>query len=295
MLTVAVTGAGGFVGQRFMSYKTDRYRLVPISLRSTSPAAIDLNGIDTIVHLAGKAHDMSLQDEKVYMDINFGLTKDLADHALHSGVRHFIYISTVKVYGEGTDEVLNESSACKPEDPYGKSKLMAEQYLQSLQTDAFVVSIVRPPVVYGPGVKGNIAKLIDVINKGRPLPLGNTGNRRSMVFLDNLIELIHRIIDTRQPGIFIPGDAQPLATDELIRLISKHSGKKSKLVSIPGFMRAMMRAVKPGLYKRLFGSFVIDNTGTNMRLGFTPPYSTDHGVGQMINWYKKGNTHERDI
>lgn len=286
MLTVAVTGANGFVGQRFMKYKTERYRLIPVSLRDVKPESINLKDADVVVHLAGKAHDMSLQDEQVYMNINYELTKALANHALRSGVKHFIYVSSVKVYGEGGDEALNENSDCHPEDPYGKSKLKAEQYLQSIQNDSFVVSIVRPPVVYGPGVKGNIIRLLAAVDKGSMLPLGNTRNRRTMVFLDNLIELIHRIIDNRAAGIFVAGDRQPLSTDGLIRIIGDKLGKKTKLISVPGFMRKLMSMVKPGLYKRLFGSFVIDNSSTNQRLQFTPPYSTEEGIKEMVDWYK---------
>lgn len=278
------------MGQRFMQYRAERYRLKPISLRNAQPATIDLHGVDVIVHLAGKAHDMSLQDEQVYMNINYTLTRQLADHAISAGVKHFIYISSVKVYGEGSDEALTESSPCHPEDPYGKSKLRAEEYLQTLQSDNFTISIVRPPVVYGPGVKGNIIRLLAAVDKGSILPLGNTGNRRTMVFLDNLIELIHRVIDNRAAGIFVAGDRQPLSTDGLVRIIGDKLGKKTKLVSIPGFMRRLMNIVKPGLYKRLFGSFVIDNTNTNRRLNFTPPYSTEEGVQQMVDWYKQHPT-----
>ena len=291
MLSVVVTGANGFIGKRFMQYKSEKYSLRPVSLLNLHPVAVKLEGIDAIVHLAGKAHDMSLQDEKVYRNVNFVLTRELADHAKRSGVKHFIYVSTVKVYGEGGDEVLNENSECHPTDPYGKSKLEAEKYLQTLQSDDFTVSIVRPPVVYGPGVKGNILRLMDAVNKQRPLPLGNTRNERTIVFLDNLIELIHCIIDKRKPGIFIPGDERPIATDELIRIMSERAGKKVRLLAIPGIMRSMMRALKPNLYRRLFGSFVIDTTGTNTRLGFKPPYSTTHGIGEMVNWYKNNPQH----
>ncbi len=287
MLTIAVTGANGFVGQRFMRYKTEKYKLVPVPLRSTKPQSISLQNVDAIVHLAGKAHDMKLRDEKVYFDINYALTKELAEHALRSGVKHFIYISSVKVYGEGSDTPLDEASPCHPEDPYGRSKLKAEEYLQTLQDPEFTISIVRPPVVYGPGVKGNIIRLLEAIDKGSMLPLGNTRNQRSMVFLDNLIELLHRIIDSRASGIFVAGDEQPLSTDGLIQLISNKLGRKTRLLSIPGFMRKLMSMVKPGLYKRLFGSFVVDNSGTNKRLNFTPPYSTDHGIEQMVKWYKQ--------
>jgi UDP-glucose 4-epimerase len=284
MLTVLVTGATGFVGQRFMERSNGRYKLVPVSLRNARPKDIDLTGIDTIVHLAGKAHDMQLKDEKVYFDINYELTKELGIHAWQSGVKHFIYVSSVKVYGEGSDTVLDENSDCHPEDPYGKSKLKGEKAAQGLP---ITVSIVRPPVVYGPGVKGNIIRLLQAVDKGRPLPLGKTGNHRSMVFLDNLIELIQRVIDTGTPGIFVPTDEQPISTDVLIKLMSQKLGKKITLISIPGFMRKIMKAVKPGLYKRLFGSFVIDNWRTNRKLNFKPPYSTEYGVEQMVNWYKE--------
>lgn len=284
-MVVLVTGANGFVGKRFMDYKPGKYELTPVSLRNTSPADINLSGVDVIVHLAGKAHDMSEQDEKVYFSINYKLTKELADAAKRWGVPHFVYVSTVKVYGEGSDEPLNEQSACHPEDPYGKSKLEAERYLQSIQSPSFTVSIVRPPVVYGPGVKGNMLRLMAALQKKRPLPLDNTRNLRTMVFLDNLIELLHRVIDTRLPGIFVAGDAQPLSTDRLIKLMGEHLGGGARLVSIPGFLRSLMKAVKPGLHKRLFGSFVIDNSDTNKRLNFTPPFTTGYGVEQMAKWF----------
>ena len=291
MLSVVVTGAGGFIGQRFMNYKPDKYKLKAISLRNVDPSTLDLNGVDVIVHLSGKAHDMKLQDEKVYMDINYGLTKALAERAKQCGVRHFVYISTVKVFGEGGDTMLDESSIPKPEDPYGRSKLKAEQFVHTLQDETFVISIVRPPVVYGPGVKGNILRLMDAVIKGRMIPLGNTGNKRTIVFLDNLIELIHRVIDRRESGIFIPGDEQPVSTDELIRIMSREAGKKERLISVPGVMRKMMRSIKPGLYRRLFGSFVLNTANTNKKLDFKPPYSTQYGIGEMINWYKNNLKH----
>jgi len=137
--------------------------------------------------------------------------------------------------------------------------------------------------VYGPGVKGNIIRLLAAVHKGRPLPLGKTGNKRSMVFLDNLVELIDSVIDTRTPGIFVPADERPVSTDELVRLMNN----KARLITIPVFLRKLMSIVRPKLYKRLFGSFVIDNSSTNARLNFKPPYSTEQGVQKMITWYNE--------
>ena len=158
-MKLAITGSGGFVGKRFMEYNKGRYQLINVSLRSADPSDIDLQEAESILHLAGKAHDMHAKDERVYYEVNYELTKMLADEARKQGVPHFIYVSSVKVYGEEQNGILNESSPCHPLDAYGKSKLQAETYLRSIESDQFKVAIVRPPLVYGPGVKGNMIRL----------------------------------------------------------------------------------------------------------------------------------------
>ena len=285
MLTVVVTGAGGFVGKRFMEYNKDRFHLRAAFLREQKPADIDLSNVDAIVHLAGKAHEMKKIDDEIYFNVNYELTKQLADKAVKQKTALFIYVSTVKVYGDDTEEVLDESSECIPTDAYGKSKLKAENYLQSINSSDIKIAIVRPPLVYGPEVKGNMIRLLQLAQKKIPLPFGNTGNKRSMVFIDNLIELINTIIFQKAEGIFIPGDNAPISTDEMIGLMRKHMGAKKNLISIPRFIRNTLRRIKPSLYKRLYGSFIIDNSNTNLRLNFTPPYSTEYGVQQMVHWF----------
>jgi UDP-glucose 4-epimerase len=290
MTTILVTGSTGFIGKRLMEYNKDRYRLVPLLLRQQQPAELDLQGIDAVIHLAGKAHQMQAIDDKIYFDINFELTKQLANRSKQQGVPHFIYISSSKVYGDDIQNVLNEQSPCHPTDAYGASKLQAEQYLQSLQTESFKVAIVRPPLVYGPHVKGNVIRLLQLAAKNFPLPLGSTQNARSMVFIDNLVELINTIIEQQADGVFVAGDRQPVATDELIRQMRKSLGNGNSLFSIPGFIRTIIKKVKPALYIRLFGSFVVDNSATNIRLHFTPPYTTEEGITQMVNWFKKNQS-----
>ena len=289
MLKVLVTGIQGFIGSRFLEYNHDRYDLMPVSMRTVNLDALELHGVHAIVHFAGKAHEMNAIDDRIYFDINYNLTKQLADRAKAHGVPQFIFISTVKVYGEESEEVLTESSDCAPEDAYGKSKLQAEIYLRSIQSNTFQVAIVRPPLVYGPNVKGNMIRFLKLAEKNIPLPFGNMHNKRSMVFIDNLVELINRIIDLRASGIFVAGDREPLSTEHLIRQMRTSMGKKHRLIDIPIVVRGILKKIRPSLHKRLFQSFVISNEATNTALNFSPPYSSDHGIEQMVRWYEKNN------
>ena len=286
MKKVAVTGATGFVGKRFMEINRDRFDLLPLSLRWREPADIDLAGVSSVVHLAGKAHQMEPIEDRIYFDVNYELTRQLAERAIQQRVKHFIYISSTKVYGDDIHEVLNEHSPCTPGDAYGGSKWKAEQYLASVHSNAFKVAVVRPPLVYGPGVKGNMIKLLQLADKKYPLPFGNSGNSRSMVFVDNLVALIDTIIDREAHGVFIGGDSKPVSTDALILLMRHYLSNPKGLLTIPGFIRPVIRKLKPALYTRLFGSFVVDNSATNERLHFVPPYSTAEGVAEMVKWYK---------
>ncbi|MBS1565911.1 MAG: NAD-dependent epimerase/dehydratase family protein [Bacteroidetes bacterium] len=250
---------------------------------------MDLSGIDVILHLAGKAHQMEPIEDKIYFDVNYELTRELALRAREQGVKQFIYISSTKVYGDDIKETLNESSPCHPDDAYGASKLKAEEFVLSLNAPGFTVAVLRPPVVYGPEVKGNIIRLLHLSDKNYPLPFGSSGNARSMVYVDNLVAIIDRIIEKSATGIFVAGDAKPLATDELIGMIRRQLGKPKRLVSVPGPLRSLIKMWKPALYTRLFGSFVVDNTSTNRRLDFTPPYSSEQGIASMVRWFRQTN------
>src|SRR4051812_25526198 len=159
-MQIVITGASGFVGKRFMEYNKGRYELIALSLRAGIPANIDLMQTATILHLAGKAHEMKAVDDKLYFEINFELTRKLADEAKRQGVRQFIYISSVKVYGNMPDAFVDETTTCEPDDAYGKSKFAAEEYLRSIEDAHFRVAIIRPPLVYGPGVKGNMMRFL---------------------------------------------------------------------------------------------------------------------------------------
>ena len=281
MKSVLLTGASGFVGKRFTSRNLDKHNIKSTSLQTTLVNDIDFTGIDTIVHLAGIAHRMEKTEDDLYFKVNFELTRDLANKAKKNGVKHFIFMSTIKVYGDDYNE-LTLQTTCTPNDAYGKSKLMAEQHLQSLISKDFMVSIVRPPLVYGPGVKGNMKKLIDLVGKRNFLPLGNINNKRSMVGLDNLIEFLNRIIEKEVSGIFLVQDDKPTSTSELIKTIAKSRNPNLKLIAIPELFQTIVKKLLPEIHKRLFGSLVVDDFESKRRIDFISPLSFEEGIEMMI-------------
>ena len=288
-MKILLTGAGGFVGQRFAAYNKDRFQIQPLSLRNNDWKNTSFEGFDVVVHLAGKAHEMGKIDDSIYYQVNTELTKELFQRAAAAGIKQFIYISSTKVFGDQTDGVLTETSPCNPNDAYGKSKLEAEQFLLN-QQGSCSVAIVRPPLVYGPGVKGNMISLLELAARKVPLPFKGIDNRRSMVFVDNLVELINAIIDKKAAGIFVAGDRRPLSTAELVQLIRGAMNRKPGMFRLPGFLKAIIRKFRPGLYIRLFGSYEVNPENSFQRLAFTPPYSTEQGIRQMVNWYLTEST-----
>ena len=225
-------------------------------------------------------------DDQIYFDVNYHLTKRLAEAAQNAGVKHFVFISTVKVYGDEPDSgYLNLESPTIPNDPYGSSKLKAEQALIEMETDKFITSIVRPPLVYGPGVKGNLIRLLNLTQKKLPLPFKGIDNKRSMVYLDNLIALINKVIDTEARGIFIAGDRQPLSTSNLVEMMYKGMNRQPFWFKMPRLGLNTLRILKPELVKRLFGSYIIETNKTNERLAFVPPVTSEDGIREMVNWY----------
>ncbi|MCK4738182.1 MAG: GDP-mannose 4,6-dehydratase, partial [Sulfurimonas sp.] len=220
--------------------------------------------------------------KKEYEKINIIQTLELAQKAKESGVNNFIFMSTVKVYGEESDTVYSENSECKPEDEYGKSKLKAEQELQKIEDDNFIVSIIRPPIVNGYGVKANIKNLINLVNKISVLPLGDIQNRRSMIYVGNLCHLIDELIQKQISGIFLASDDKPISTTRLIELISFELNKKVYLIKIP-FFKEILKLVKPSIYKRLYENLELDNSATKEVLNFNNLYTVEDGIRHMIN------------
>lgn len=281
MKEVLVTGASGFVGQLFCVKNKDRYIIKTVSLQNIKVKDLDLSSVDVILHLAGIAHRMEKTDDSLYYDVNYELTKELATAAKAANVGHFLFVSTIKVYGDEY-ELLTPDTECRPNDAYGKSKLLAEEALKGLESEDFKVSIVRPPLIYGQGVKGNMKKLIALVEKRKYIPFGNINNLRSIVGVDNFVALLDRVIETRKSGTFLIQDTEPVSTSKLISEISKAKNINVKLISIPRVMRFTIKKIAPEIYKRLFGSLVVDDSATRNILNFEPPYPFEEGVRLMV-------------
>ena len=285
MKKLLITGSSGFLGSYFISKYKEKYEIKTFSFLKDDINNLDCIDIDVVFHLSALVHQMGGASVDEYERVNVTQTLKLAKKAKESGVKHFVFMSTVKVYGEETNSVYTEHSECHPEDEYGKSKLRAEIELQKLENDAFRVSIIRTPIVYGYGVKANIKSLVKLVNKIPILPFGDIENRRSMVYIGNLCHLVDVVIEQQKAGIFLASDDEPLSTTRLIELIAKNLGKKVYLVKIP-FFETLLKLLKPSFYKRLYGSLKVDNSITKEKLSLKNPYSVEEGIKLMI---KGGN------
>ncbi len=288
---ILITGTNSFIGTNFC--KTSVYQdYSVISLRKNEISEIDFSRFDVVLHLAAIVHQAnSAENKKKYFRVNKDLTLILALRAKNAGVKHFIFMSTVKVYGkfQKNSDPWNEDSPCYPEDAYGKSKYEAETELKKLENNNFIVSIIRTPIVYGPGVGANILKMIRLIDFFPFLPFNNVNNNRHFTFVDNLIGFIDRIIELRPSGTFIVMDKEPLSTKELVTSLSALMKKKIYLFQLPGFIIKFGISAFPRVFDRLYNSFYLDNSKTIEILNYSPPYTSEEGFSKLISSYYSKN------
>lgn len=317
---VLVTGAAGFVGSALLpTLMLDSSRQIVATVRDratsrqpmattaghTSIAVGDigpatdwcaaLSGVDAVVHLAARVHvmrDTAHDSWAQFQRVNVDATVNLARQAAASGTRRFVYLSSVKVNGESTPpgRPFRASDEAAPRDAYGRSKQQAELALQALASDSgmHVVSI-RPPLVYGPGVRANFLRLLATIERGLPLPLGAVCNARSMVSVWNLCDLIRTAIDAPclTASVLMVSDGEDLSTPQLIRRIAGFMGRPSRLLRLPvPVLRAVGRlAGKTDQVSRLCDSLTVDIAPTQRELQWTPPMSVDDALRATAQWY----------
>lgn len=287
MNRILITGAGSFIGANFIKYSAHKH-ITEISLKEVSPAKIDFRDIDVVIHLAAIVHQSKKINEQEYNRVNRDLCLEVAENAKKAGVRQFIFLSTLKVYGnEHADGLRNENSKCYPDDFYGKSKYAAEIGLSLLADNEFIVSIIRTPLVYGEGVKANMISLIKLVDTFSVLPFARINNRRNFTFSENLVGYIDRIIEKQAPGVFITMDNEALSTTELVNSISESLGKKVTLLKIPSFILYLNRIFLPKTFNRLFGSMEFDNDKTRKLLDYEAPFSTREGIKKTVDFYLK--------
>ena len=282
MKKILLTGANGFIGSYFKKKYCTKYNFKVFSFLHDDFQALNLSNCDVIVHLSALVHQMDGASKGEYEKINVVQTIALAKKAKESGVQHFIFMSTVKVYGEETNISFTERSDCYPQDDYGKSKLKAENELKKLEESHFKVSIIRTPIVYGYGVKANLKSLINLVNKVPILPFGKIENRRNIVYIGNLAALMDTIIQKQKSGVFLASDDKSISATELIKLISKELNKKRYLIKIP-FFESLVKMIKPDLHKRLYLNLEVDNSITMETLNFKNKYTVEEGIKYMIS------------
>lgn len=300
-----VTGASGFIGRGLLPalkraghVTTLASRTYPV--KNTDPLTFSVGAIsddtdwtpavanqDVVIHLANRAHSFNhkaVDALSEYRKVNVEGTLNLARQAAEAGAKRFIYLSSIKVNGERTsDHAFRCDDVPAPEDHYGISKWEAEQGLNKLCEELKMeLVIIRPPLVYGPGVKGNLQKLTQAIDSGLPLPLGGITNRRDLISLYNLTDLIVTCVDhPRASGhTFLCSDGCPVSTSELITWIAKARGKKLRLFKLPATILVRLLSIvgKQGLCERLFGDLRIEMTDTQAVLGWEPPVAFEAGV-----------------
>jgi UDP-glucose 4-epimerase len=284
-MKLLITGSNGFIGNYFINKYKDKFDIKTFSFLKDDINTLDCSDVDMVFHLSALVHQMGGASVEEYEKVNVTQTLKLAKLAKKEGVKHFVFMSTVKVYGEESDAVYDENFTCKPEDEYGKSKLKAELELQKLEDESFIVSIIRTPIVYGYGVKANIKSLIKLTNKVSILPFGKIENKRSMVYIGNLCHLVDTVIVQQKPGIFLASDDESLSTSRLIEFIATKLNKKVYLIKVP-FFETLLKLIKPSFYKRLYKSLEVDNTLTKKKLHLKNPYSTEEGIDLIINGEK---------
>ena len=314
-MTVLVTGANGFIGTALCSSlvkhgTTTRSaaRSWPIGRRNAGTINVRDISVDTdwsaalanvnmVVHLAARVHVMretSLAPLTEFRRLNVEGTANLARQAAAAGVRRFVYLSSIKVNGEFTDAGVpfNAEDLPAPKDPYGVSKLEAENELRQISSQTGMeVVIIRPPLVYGPGVKANFGLMMHWVARGVPLPLaGIIDNRRSLVAIDNLVDLIETCLTHPAAAnqTFLVSDDDDLSTTELLKRIGKVLGRPARLFQFPSnLLKLGAQAMnKPGIYHRLCGSLQLDITKTCQLLDWSPPVSVDEGLRRTVEGFK---------
>ncbi len=259
-----------------------------------------LEDVDSVIHLAARVHvmnDTSSDPLNSFREVNTAGTLKLAAAAANAGVRRFIFLSSIKVNGEFTiDQPFDEHSPCAPLDPYSISKYEAEEGLRKIATvTSMEVVIIRPPLIYGPGVKANFLRLLSSVIRGIPLPLAGIKNRRSMVALDNLVDFIITCIEHPAAAneTFLISDGKDLSTAELVQCIAKQTGHSARLFTLPQSIMELGAALlgKKAVLDRLTQSLQIDSSKTQQLLQWQPPLSTDQAIADTVAWYLQNKEH----
>lgn len=290
-MRIIVTGASGFVGRPLCKRLIkDHHEVTVIDRDQVDIEAIQGRDFDVLIHLAGRAHvlhDTASDIYQAYADVNINYTQKIAELARALNVRRFIFLSSIKVNGESTLEPITENDVENPLDAYAETKLIAENNLKSFFMDSNTeLLIIRPPLVYGPDVKANFKNLIAISQKMLPLPLGAINNKRSLVYIENLIDFI--IVCMTHPKAvnetFLISDDYDVSITELLITLAKQGGRRSFLIPIPqSWLKMSFKLLgKESLYSRLCGDLQVDVTKARSILGWKPRFSFEQSIKNTL-------------
>ena len=321
-MKLLITGGTGFVGSAILARAAAESEFSTVSAVRSGSSSVSmadqickiaglaegtdwstcLQDVDVVVHCAARTHVM--REEAVdplaeFRSVNVEGTLGLARQAARAGVRRFVFLSSVKVHGECTDGMhpYQESDALRPEDPYGVSKAEAEAGLKQIcaESDMEYV-IVRPPLVYGRGVKGNFSTLIRLAGLPVPLPFGAVRNQRSMVYIENLVDLVFAVI--RHPAAgneeFLVCDGDDLSTTRLLQLLRQALGRRPMLLPVPEKLLSLVFGIlgKQDLAGRVMGFLQVDCSKARELIGWAPPFTAEYGIRHTIGGETGAKTHD---
>ncbi len=318
-MNILITGATGFISSHLIPIlKLQNWHVVAATrkpktfARNIEERVIEeinsntnwtqaLKGIDCVIHLAGRAHILQQASnlEAEFFAVNTAGTANLVKQAITAGVKHFIFISSIGAIASQSQQPLTETTPCQPDTPYGRSKLQAEKaVIERCSSSSMDWTIFRPTLVYGRGNPGNMERLIRLVNLGLPLPLGLANNRRSFVYVGNLVDAVALSLVRPQARnqIFNISDGEDISTPELITKIAQNLGKSCKLIPVPpSFLKIAGRIgdlgqnvtnkslpLNTAIIERLLGSLVVDSSKIRNTLNWQSPYTLDQGLARLL-------------
>jgi nucleoside-diphosphate-sugar epimerase len=258
MKKILITGANSYIGTSFEKWVgqwPDRYLVDTVDMKDGSWKEKSFRGYDVVFHVAGIAHiKETKENQDLYYKVNRDLAYETAKKAKADGVKQFVFLSSMSVYGIETG-VISKETPLKPKSAYGKSKVEAEELIKSLESDSFKIATLRPPMVYGKGCRGNYQRLAKLAVKTPIFP--DIDNKRSMIYIDNLCEFVRLLIDDCTTGLFFPQNKEYVKTSEMVRLIAEVHGKRIRMTKL---FNPLFNLLGIGIINKVFGELAYKET-----------------------------------
>jgi UDP-glucose 4-epimerase len=312
-LRIVVTGCTGFIGSHIVPALTEEGRdvtgtvepgierdpadvtLHSVDIRTGDGLAAAFAGADAVIHLAARNHvlrERSKDPLAEYRKVNVEGTRNVLKAASSAGVKIFLHMSSVKAMGEGSEKVLDEEDDCQPSTPYGISKLESEEVVRAeADGTGMAVVIFRLPMVYGPGNKGNLPRMIRWADRGLPFPLVRPDNLRSMVYVGNVVAAVKAVLEAHPAGgaaprTYIVKDDADCSTRMICSSICRAMGKSPRFLPLPAVLGRVAGAISED-FRKVASSFRVSSAKIHEEIGFVPPVSWEEGIARTVRWYKR--------